>query len=137
LDCCLIRIFLLISNPQLNEDYHMQHILKTFENNTNSNLSILDFEVISLMDEANLSIIEQSDLGMQILKKMNTLREFKKAKEMLYSAFHNICLTWYDIKNVKVNNERAIRIKLIDALGIVHQFHFNSDGLRFDLTQAS
>lgn len=48
----------------------MQHILKTFENNTNSNLSILDFKVISLMDEANLSIIEQSDLGMQILKKM-------------------------------------------------------------------
>ena len=115
----------------------MKHILQTFEDNLNSKLSILDLQVIPLMDEANLSIIEKSDLGIQILKKMDTLGEFKRAKEMLCSAFYPICLTLHDVKNVKINDERAIRIKIVDSLGITHQFDFDSNGLRFQPTLTS
>ena len=111
----------------------MKHILQTFENNPNSKLSILDLVVISLMDEANLSVIQQSDIGIQILKKMDTLGDFKRAKEMLCSAFPKICLTLHDVKNVKVNDERALQIEIIDSIGITHQLNFNSQGQRLNL----
>jgi len=131
-DCCLIRIFLLISNPQLNEDYLMTTCATTIILEQRSNLE--KFIIPNFISLDNIAQGIDFDFRIQhtlgILKLMANYENVQKAIYLLNSNSQNIeiLFEFENCKEVKGRKQTTTTFRFLDPKGNnadqLHELYF-------------